>query len=450
MRTGERLLSKILDMQDAAAIKRFGLREHHFLTEAERKAFRFIEKYAKENRGATPDYLTVVAETSLNYEPTTDTYEFLVNDLKKRSLVERTYSFLQDNVADKFSKMDDPFEFLEFLQRESDRLYKEHTSRAEVGTDAVTGTEKFLHEYEDRKAGKSFKVWSSFLPSISEAIGGYSSNLYTWFGRSGRGKSVVTLKECIHAAMQGANVLIWSMEMTTYEVLARAYSMLSADKGVFNARLNGLDLEAGYSNKSLLMADLSEEYEKGFREFLKDLPNQLKGTLTIRGVDDEDFDKRGLRELEEDIIATKADVVLLDPFYYLDYERNIDGTNGGAAAQTSKKLRHMAGRLGCVIHAITQADETLEENDRAGVRHLRAPRRAEVKKTKALLEDAALVIGVDSLADEGEGIVSLSKGRNGGEGTNIEIIYLPNYGIVRELNEITSGNAEDFASVEGF
>lgn len=436
-------------MQDAAAIKRFGLREHHFLTEAEKRAFRFIEKYAKENRGATPDYLTVVQESSLNYEPTTDTYEFLVNDVKERSLEQRTFDTLQNEVAEKFGKVS-PFEFLDFLTNTAETLRKEHTSRAEVGTDAVRGTEKFIQEYEDRKAGKSFKVWSSFLPSISEAIGGYSSNLYTWFGRSGRGKSVVTLKECIHAATQGANVLIWSMEMTTYDVLARAYSMLSADKGVFNAKLNGMDLEAGYSNKSLLMADLTDEFEEGFREFLKDLPNQLEGTLTIRGVDDEDFDKRGLRELEEDIIATKADVVLLDPFYYLDYERNIDGTNGGAAAQTSKKLRHMAGRLDCVIHAITQADETQEENDRAGVRHLRAPRRAEVKKTKALLEDAALVIGVDSLADEGEGIVSLSKGRNGGEGTSIEIVYLPNFGIVKELNDITNGNGDAFSDISGF
>lgn len=433
-RAGEKLLSKIIDMQDSAAIKRFNLEPHHFTTKAEVEALKFIRDYAETNRGKTPDYLTVVEKTGLNYEPTTDTYEYLVKETKEFSLGVRTMDWLKSEVAPNLSMMKERTAYLEWVKEGADKLLVEHTMRTKIGTDLKRDTESFLDEFRRRKAGESFKVWKSFMPSINEEIGGYASaSMYTWFGRSGRGKSAVTLAEAIHTATQGATVLIWAMEMSKYEVLARAYSILSAGQGVFSVKFGGVDLDAGFQNKALLMGDLGDVFEESFEEFLKNLNDIVPGTIIVRGIDDEDFSKRSLAELEHDIIATKADVVVVDPFYYLDYERNVDGTNGGAAAQTSKKLRHLAGRTKTVIHAITQADETTEEMDSAGTRSIRAPRRSEVKKTKQLLEDASLLIGVDTLAPNGEGVVSLNKGRNGGEGVEIDLIYLPNYGIIREV-----------------
>jgi replicative DNA helicase len=41
------------------------------------------------------------------------------------------------------------------------------------------------------------------------------------------------------------------------------------------------------------------------------------------------------------------------------------------------------------------------------------------------------VFGIDTL--DGAGIIEIGKGRNGGEGTQVEVLYLPNYGIVREV-----------------
>jgi hypothetical protein len=433
-RAGEKLISKIIDLQDSAAVKRFNLKEHHFTTQVEKKALKFIEEYANTNKGQTPDYVTVVEETGLNYEPTSDTYEYLVKEVKEFSLGTRTLDWMQAEVGPTFSKNDKGrYDFLKWVKEGAEQLLHEHDNRTKVGTDLKRDVEVYLDEYRKRKAGDSFRVWLSRFQSVNDEIAGYiSGSMYTWFGRSGRGKSAVTLAEAIYAAVQGATVLIWAMEMSTYEVLSRAFSIISAGKGVFSTKYKGIDLDAGFENKSLLMGNLGPDFEEGFEQFLKNLNEIIDGTIIIRGVDDEDFINRGLRELEEDIIATKADVVVIDPFYYLDYERNVDGTSGGAAAQTSKKLRHLAGRTKTVIHAITQAEEAPDEKDKAGIRGLRAPQRSEVKKTKALLEDASLVIGVDTLANAGEGIVSLSKGRNGGEGTEIDLIYLPNYGIIQE------------------
>jgi replicative DNA helicase len=123
--------------------------------------------------------------------------------------------------------------------------------------------------------------------------------------------------------------------------------------------------------------------------------------------------------------------VVIDPFYYLDYEANTSRTTGGDAANTSVKLRALAGRTRTVIHAITQADEDGQKSD--ADRELDAPARKDVLKTKALLQDAANLFAIDTM--DGQGIIQLGKGRQGGEGATVEVTYLPNYGVVKETGD---------------
>nr|WP_275444606.1 AAA family ATPase [Paenibacillus sp. ACRRX] len=313
--------------------------------------------------------------------------------------------------------------------------------RNKIGTDVKKDIDVFLREYQNRKDGKSFRVWLSKFPTINRVIGGYlGGNMYTWYGRSGRGKSVFTMEEALEAAVQGANVLIWSMEMPKFQWMARAYSSLSARDNIVQAEVNGQVFAAGFENTAMLRGKLPEEFEEGLHSFLVGLNESLAGTITLRAVDDKDFDDRSLRALEADIIATKADVVIIDPFYYLDYERNTSKTTGGDAAATSMKIRRLTGKYGVVTHAITQADEIKDDRDEEGNRELNPAKRAEIKKTKQVLEDAAAVFGIDSLNEEGRGIISLGKGRDGGEDTEVEVVYLPNYGIVREITIDTNAN----------
>jgi replicative DNA helicase len=215
--------------------------------------------------------------------------------------------------------------------------------------------------------------------------------------------------------------------------MARAYSSISARAGIVNANIEGVNYEAGFENRALLTGGLSDEFEAGFEVFLLQLAEgeHLPGNITVRAADDVDFFNRGVKQLEADILATKADVVVVDPIYLMDYEANTSKVAGGDVANTSKRIRRLAGLTGSVIHVITQADEVKDDRDDEGNRELRAPKRAEIKKTKAVLEDAANVFGIDTL--DGAGIIEIGKGRNGGEGTQVEVLYLPNYGIVREV-----------------
>src|SRR5690606_2123950 len=125
---------------------------------------------------------------------------------------------------------------------------------------------------------------------------------------------------------------------------------------------------------------------------------------------------------------------IIDPFYYMDYERNTSNTTGGDAANTSNKLRRLAGNMSVAIIAITQAEEGKESaSEEDGERELAVPERKDVEKTKGLLEDAALLIGVDSEYKQGRALVGVFKGRDGGEGNTCEVLYMPQYGVVREL-----------------
>lgn len=435
MNYGQMLLSKVIDNNDVAALKRFGVDESHFGTAGERETYRFIVDYAERNRGQAPDFRTVVAECqAFDYQPNVeDSYEFLTRKIKDNAGKRMFNDLVSGKDFEKYSQTD--FEsFANWLTDELERITIRTKVREKIGTDLQTVGEQFMSEYERRKAGESFRLWKSKFDFINRTVGGYvSSNVYTVYGKSGRGKSVITLEEALEAATQGANVLIWAMEMGWFEVWVRIFVSLSARKGVTTASMHGLDLTAGFDSSEVRYGKLSPEFETALRFFVDTVNDEIAGNITVRAVDDEDFTDRSLRQLEADILATKADIVVLDPFYYLSYERNTSKTAGGDAAETSKKLRWLAGRTHTVIFAITQADEGKESADEDGNRELKLPAREDVKKTKQLLEDAYLLIAVDTDYKQGRGLIGVNKGRDGGEGEFAEIIYIPQVGVVREL-----------------
>lgn len=456
---GEQLLSKIVDEGEVSALSRYSISRDDFPTSSERQAYDFIIEYAQQSGGKAPSYVSLTAEfPDLTYLPgVTDSFEYLVRGLKeaaaKRMTAEKVNGYFDEESGKRI-----PSEFAEMYQKKSAEEFagylielangiRMRTQVCQKATDVKTDFEKFLTEYRARKSGQSFRIWRSAFAYINEQIGGYfSSNMYTWYARSGRGKSVIVMVEALESAIQGATVLVWALEMSAFEWMARAYSYLSAKAGVIRAQIDGVDYDAGFENKAMLMGRLPDEYEQELTEFLRNLNDSISGRIILRAVDDEDFSDRSVRQLEADILQYKADVVVVDPFYYMDYEANTSKTAGGDAAATSQKLRLLAGRTKTVLHIITQAEEDATEKNDEGVRDLKPAKRAGVKKTKAVVEDAANTFSIDTLAHEGRGVIELGKGRSGGEDARVEIVYLPNFGIVREIVSIEDNNGGQFAS----
>lgn len=409
--------------------------------------FDFITEYAKSNRNNTPDYRTVIEEFPNFYyrDGVSDSYRHMVGKMKSYAAKKNVSDIFAGHPDEKGRPTKQTVEELinekdgnvaiDHLISELQEVKMRTSVRGKVGTDMKNDAEKIKEEYQRRKNGESYNVWDSFLPKITSVTGGYvSSNVYVIYGKSGRGKSAVTLREALGLAEQGATVLIWLMEMGWYEGMVRLFTMYSREVGdVATADIQGVDMDVGFNSRDMRHGKLDEDFEEKFFEFIDSLNETLEGNIIVRGVDDDEFTDRSLSQMEGDIIQTEADVVVVDPFYYLDYEANTSKKTGGDAENTSKKLRRLAGTTDVVVLAITQADETEEKEDEEGNRELDVPKRKDVSKTKQLLQDAALLIGVDTDYQDGRGLVGLNKGRDGGEGEVVEIMYLPQYGIIKEI-----------------
>ncbi|MHC8516821.1 AAA family ATPase [Sporosarcina sp. ITBMC105] len=431
------LLNRVIEENAYDILTRYNITLDDMPSEVDRNTYRFIQEYASRNGGQAPSYALVTTEVpGYEYIPgVTDHYEYLAREIKRETGRQIVASWFAEGKFERnLNEMSIESFINDYLQPELEKVKLRTSVRTKTGTDIKADGSKFLDEYIERKEGRSFKLWKSKFPLINGQIGGYfSGNMYTWYGRSGRGKSVFTMEEIIEAAFQGATVLVWAMEMSRFEWMARAYSTISARVSGTIEKIDGVDYEVGFENRALLSGKLSEGYEEGLRVFITKLANGeiLPGNIILRAADDSDFLERDTRQLHADIKATKADVVLVDPIYLMDFDANTSKVAGGDVANTSKRIRRIAGSEKCVIHIVTQAEETREDTDEEGDRLLCAPKRAEIKKTKSVLEDAANTFGIDSL--NGEGIIEIGKGRNGGEGTKINVLYLPNYGIVREM-----------------
>ncbi len=434
MQYGKLLLNKVIDDNDVMALTRHNITESDMPTDVDRNTLRFITEYAEDNGGKAPSYATVAAEVEgFEYVPeVSDSFKWLTAQIKDHAAQQAVVDWFQTGEFERKLNELGGKEFVESWLPNALESVKLRTSvRDKVGTDVKTDGEKFLEEYDRRKEGKSFRLWKSRFSSIGEYI---SSNLYVVYGKSGRGKSVITLEEGVYAAQQGANVLLYAMEMGLYEVMVRIYVSLSGKTGVTTAEIHGEHMTAGFDSTDMRLGRLSEEFEKAFRIFVATINEHMEGNITVRAVDDEDFADRSIRALEADMDEVDADFVIIDPFYYMTYEKNTSKTAGGDASNTSMKLRALAGRSSAVIIAITQADETKEDKDEEGGRELALPNREDVKKTKSLLEDAYQLIGVDTDYKQGRGLVGVSKGRSGGEGNVSEILYIPQVGIVKEID----------------
>lgn len=438
---GEMILSKVITEDDVKALNRNGIYVYHFQTAIEKQAYEYIQSFARSNEGHAPSYATLIdAVPEFDYYPdATDSFNFYAKQLKTSKYQNEMAEFFNGDNSD-FAKAwsehsNDPGKFYEVVSKQMEELNRANTIHEKIGHNVSKSSEWFLEEMYNRKEGKGHKLWESGFPKLDDILGGgfQTSNMYTTYAKSGRGKSILTMVFVLTAAMNGANVLVWTLEMSAYEFVSRALAFLSAMDKVQTHEMEGRDpLEAGFKVSEIITGNF-EDYsvEQDFVDYLGTLNERIKGNIIVRAVDDEDFTERSVNELERNIEEFESDIVLVDPIYYMDFEKNTSKTPGGDLAKTSMRLRKIAGRQKVVMHIITQAEE--DESEATGKdREIKLPKRSAVKKTKQVLEDASVVIAFDTA--DGKFQIGVNKGRSGGEGDIVEGIFLPAIGYVREVD----------------
>lgn len=439
-----KFFSKMLDTKNLLAFQKYGISPQCFITAEEIETYKVLEKYIKKNHTTpSPEELSLQIEGFLYVPNVYSSFDSLAEDIKAQYAKHEIMRVIQGQVIpnDPHKKYEtieslinkkEGNETLDWLIDQLTEIKTKTAVHEKKGLSLTEDYDWFFDEYEDRKSGKSSKIWKSKFPTINKILGGgyLGGNMYTWYARSGRGKSIFCLKEALEAAYQGATVLYWGLEMTFFELYCRAYTSFSARLELFHTSIDGVNYEVGFPAKDILMSKLPDDYLEALRAFADDLNQTLPGKIIFRAVDDKNFDIKTCKQLETEIDHLHSDVVVIDPVYYMQMEKNSTGTKGGGLAETSKRLKHIAGKTSTVIHMITQSEEVKNQYE-GNERILRPPTRDEMKKSKQLLEDASLTFGIDTL--DGKGVVLMGKGRFGGEDKSFETIFLPNYGVVREL-----------------
>ena len=441
---GAMILSKVIDSENYGALDKNGVGENLFVSETDKKAYKFIEEYRRQN-GQVPSYATVVdSNPDFTYIPgVTDSFEYLAGKMRTRSAQIEFNKLMTSPETTEFinENKDDMEKVINKLTSELESINIKYTNVSSVGR-KLTDSTGYLEEYRKRQKGESFEVWKSSTDYLNEEMGGYTSgNFYVSFAKSGRGKSVFALREALEFAMQGATVLFWALEMDHFSVLTRLYSMLSAELGKTKITIEGDKIDAGFGTRDLSHGTLSEDFEESFEDMLKTIKEHVPGEIIVKSIDDPSFVDRSVDQIERDVHATNADVCIVDPLYLMDTEQNKSKTAGGDSAATSKKIRLLAGQLNIPILGITQSEEG-DEGDSEGIRELKVPERKAVKKSKAYLEDSSVTIGLDSDYHQQRAVIGIVKGRSGGESTSCELTWIPSHGVVRELK--ISGDIFDF------
>src|SRR5690625_2958230 len=298
MQHAKLFLNKIIEENDVSALDRHGVTESDMHSDIDIYAYNLNQTYAHMNRDKTTCYAFVKEQVErIEYIPeVSDSYTYRARQIKDFSAQREVVRWFETGEFERKLNELGGHEFVNNWLPSVLESAKIRTSvRESVGTDVKKDTEKFIEEYERRKAGESFKVWKSKFSAIGEYISG---NMYTVFGESGRGKSVLTLEDAIYAAMQGANVLAWTLEMGWYEVMVRIYASISGEQGITRATFEGVDMDAGFNSRDIRVGKLGGEFEDAFKEFLRNINDYIPGNITVRAVDDEDFNDRSLRALE--------------------------------------------------------------------------------------------------------------------------------------------------------
>jgi replicative DNA helicase len=286
-----------------------------------------------------------------------------------------------------------------------------------------SGAERLV-EFERRKKQDFSRRIPFFFSELTDVIGDMNGGFFLAIQAfTGKGKTWLGLLQALTVNELGLNCLFESGEMSKPEISFR----LDTLKGKF-------------SNRGLFTGSLDFHSEEAYREYLKDFSKgTTKAPLIIKT--QEDWSKGlNIAQIEHDIQTHHPDVVIIDQFSLI---RHVTNDRDGKS-NTSKRLKEMAGKYGIVICLLYQANGDYERGKKKtdvedeSLRELQPPTLKDYSETIQLVQDVDCLLTFDATkwrdastgAECGKALLFVAKSRAGGEGTELEMNWIPDQGVI--------------------
>lgn len=344
--------------------------------------FRYIRDHV-EKYGNVPDKATFAAKfQDFEFFDVRETDRYLVDELMEDTLYRRTVPILLE--CEKKLR-NDSVDAAKYLLSKVPELQPKGSL---IGTDF---RDRKIKEY----ANRDDRVWMSGLSELDEITGGWQSgeDLITVVGRLGQGKTWTMLKFLAEAYKQGANVGIYSGEMSAKKVMWRIDSLLT-----------------GISNRSIRSGKFKDDEEAAYKNYLAEAKQKENGIYVCVP---KDFGHRAsVSDLREFVKSRNIEILGIDHYGLMRDER---GSRNKTERLESivQDLWDMSVDLGIPIIALAQAN-------RDGAQKEDGPEVENIAGSDAIGQFSSRVVSIKQV-DKG---IALSLKKNRDDAAGQRLVYL--------------------------
>ena len=264
-----------------------------------------------------------------------------------------------------------------------------------------------------RKAGMSVGLKTGF-PHLDHHWGGLMpGQLVLFLGRTGEGKSYKTMIIALEAKLQGANVGVFTPEMSQHEVRCRLHTVASAKKEIQEA----VGIDRAFRNRALMqMHGFNVKAYERFCAHFAELPGRIHLLSGLRRAE-----QMTVGYIEDRIVELELDLVIIDPIYLLKPVRRYRDNPYAEVGATTEAIERVCEGYGVPIIITNQAHRQGGSKDDAPHKD-----RSYGSDVPAQLSD--YVLGIKHLSEENMMICRCTKSRFGQE-FRYELDFFPNIGV---------------------
>lgn len=264
-------------------------------------------------------------------------------------------------------------------------------------TDVLERHQKQLDHLINNKDNKSISGVTSGFSHLDNITSGFQkSDLIIVAGRPGMGKTSFALSVLLNASQAGFNCAIFSLEMSSEQLVTRLISSVS--------KISQKTLKTGK-----LTADDVDKHVKAI-ELLSQLPIYLDDTpsITVNQI------KAKCRKLYNN---NKLDIIFIDYLQIMGFNKN-NNVREQQISEISRGLKNLAKEFNVPVIALAQVSRTVEKAEN------KRPKLSDLRESGAIEQDADIIIFLyrdiyyfqdSALKDTAE--IIIEKHRNGQNGT---------------------------------